>query len=196
MTGNELITEFDAVVANDLYPIGASSSAAKLVLLNIAARRIMHLLKIVVRSVPVTYSTGTTRYDLLTAPSVPLDEVNRLVYNDVDYPRSANEDDLGWSQVDTYIDVFAVITNAATFYLHGYQAPLAITASATAITDVPVDLHIALVQLAVVEGCVANEDDPAQLMRLQRLEQTALDKINRRVAKNASTAFAFINSRT
>jgi hypothetical protein len=194
MTGNELLAEFDGIAANDLDPL-ATTTAAKLALLNIAARRVMHLLKIIRRSVPLAYVSGTTRYNLRSL-STPLDEANRVRLNNVDYPRSSDADGKGWSQVDDFIDIFFTAQDGNILYIDGYQSSLPIVASTTQITDVPADLHLAVVQLAIVEGCVAHEDDPGQLTRLQRLERTALDKINRRVGKNASTAFAFINSRT
>jgi hypothetical protein len=194
MTGNELIAEFDGIAANDLDPL-ATTSAAKLVLLNIAAKRVMWLLKILKRSVPLTYATGTTRYNLLDLPT-PLAEANRVRYLTVDYDRDSLEENKGWSQVDDYIDILFTVANAGIVYIDGYQSSLPIVASASAITDIPVDLHLCVVQLAIVEGCVAHEDDPGQIMRLQRLEQSALTKINRRVAKNASTSFPFINART
>ena len=194
MTGNELLAEFDGIAANDLDPL-ATTTAAKLALLTIAARRVMHLLKIIRRSVPLAYVDGTTRYNLMSL-STPLDEANRVKLNSTDYPRSADADGKGWNQVDDFIDLFFEAQNGDIIYIDGYQSSLPITASATQITDVPADLHLAVVQLAIVEGCVAHEDDPGQLTRLQRLERTALDKINRRIGKNASTAFAFINSRT
>ena len=75
MTGNELLAEFDGIAANDLDPL-ATTTAAKLALLNIAARRVMHLLKIIRRSVPLAYVDGTTRYNLMSL-SPPLDEANR-----------------------------------------------------------------------------------------------------------------------
>lgn len=190
-----MITEFDGIAANDLYPL-ATTSAAKLILLNIAAKRIMHLLHIIKRQVPITYATGTTRYNLLTAASVPLSEVNRVRYLSVDYTRDAIEDNKGWFQVDDFIDIFFTVANAGIVYVDGYQSSIPIVATTAAITDVPIDLHIALVQLAIVEGCVAHEDSPEQSIRLQRLERTAMEKINRRVAKNASTAFPFINAKT
>ena len=194
MTGNELLTEFDGIAANDLDPL-ATTTAAKLTLLNTAARRVMHLLKIIRRSVPLVYVGGTTRYNLMSL-SPPLDEATRVRRNNVDYPRVYGEDGKGWNQVDDFVDIFFDAADGDILTVDGYISALPITASATQITDIPVDLHLAVVQLAVVEGCVAHEDDPAQIMRLQRLERTALDKINRRVGKNASTAFAFINSRT
>jgi hypothetical protein len=193
MTGNELIAEFDGIAANDLDPL-ATTSAAKLVLLNIAARRIMHLLKIKTRSAPLVYATGTTRYNLL-ALSTPLSDVNRVRYNDVDYCRSDVEEDKGWCVVDQNIDIFFDVVDTEVVSLDGFLSSLPITASATNITDIPDDVQIWIAPLAIVEGCVAHEDDPAQLMRLQRMEQRAITSINRRLAKNASTAFPFLYSR-
>jgi hypothetical protein len=193
MTGNELIAEFDGIAANDLDPL-ATTSAAKLVLLNIAARRIMHLLKIKTRSAPLVYATGTTRYNLL-ALSTPLSDVNRVRYNDVDYDRSDVEEDNGWCVVDQNIDIFFDVVDTEVVSLDGFLSSLPITASATSITDIPEDVQIWIAPLAIVEGCIAHEDDPSQLMRLQRMEQRAITSINRRLAKNASTAFPFLNSR-
>jgi hypothetical protein len=194
MTGNELLTEFDGIAANDLDPL-ATTTAAKLLLLNTAARRIMRLLRIIQRSVPLVFIGGTTRYNLLNL-STPLSEANRVRLNHVDYPRSPDEDGQGWSQVDDYLDIFFPASDGDILYIDGYLSCQSIGANTNPILDLPAELHLAVVQLAIVEGCVAHEDDPGQLTRLQRLERTALDKINRRVAKNASTAFAFINART
>ena len=133
MTGNELLTEFDGIAANDLDPL-ATTTAAKLVLLNTAAKRVMYLLKLKVRSVPFTYSTGTTRYSLLTL-TTPLCEVNRVRYLDVDYPRDDVEENDGWSQMDDYIDVFFEVANAGIVYLDGYQCSAPIVASGASITD-------------------------------------------------------------
>ena len=195
MTGAQILAEFEALVTNDLYPVFATTDAAKLETINIAARRVMSGVKILYRQSPLTYTTGTTRYSLLALP-VPIISVNRVRMDDVDYYESVHEQDLGWTQIGEYIDIFFAADNAATIEIDGYKAGAPIVDTSAAITDIPVDLHMAIVQLAIVEACVADEDDQGQLLRLQRLEQSANAKVSRYEARMNSNRFPFKSSRT
>jgi len=64
MTGNELIATFDEIVANDLYPVFASTSAQKLDAFNNAKRQIFRMLNYPAVDVPVTITAGVQTYSL------------------------------------------------------------------------------------------------------------------------------------
>lgn len=191
MTGAELLTQFNEIVANDLYPIGASTDAMKMNLINIAARRAFRELALFTKGVQFNYVTGQSSYNLLTL-SQPLYEVTQLKYLGRTIPKSINDDENGWTQVGTDIILYDTnIANATVVTLDGYKAPATIVNNSTNITSIPEEAFLPIVQLAVVEGCSAQEDAPEQLLRLNRLESTARAKLLRYSSQASKGAFPF-----
>jgi len=191
MTGAELLTQFNEIVANDLYPIGASTDAMKMNLINIAARRAFRYLELWKKGVTFSYATGQDTYSLLGL-TTPLYEVTKLSYLNRDRERSTDPQREGYTQVGTDIILFdTTIANATVITLEGYRLPLTIANNSTNITDIPEEAFLPIVQLAVFEGCSAHEDAPEQLLRLQRLESTAKSKLQRYSSQYAKGAFPF-----
>lgn len=188
MTGNELLAEYDAIVANDLYPVYASTSAAKLVAINIAARRIMRMLKLKEFASALTYVTGTTKYDLLSL-SPPLVECTRVVKDNVEICKLQEVDEKGWTQIGDSVQIFTDADNGDIFYIDGFLAPAPIVASGASITDIPIECQIALVLFAVVGTCVAQEEDPTQITRLNMMDKAANAQVVRYAAHSASAGF-------
>lgn len=194
MTGAELLTQFNSIVANDLYPIGADTDAMKMQLINIAARKVMRNLSILEQSVNLTYATGTTRYDLfgLTTPLYEVLEVKNGTSQIYKYP---DPDQKGWYPIDHFIDIYADLPNATVLSLKGYRSCATIANNSTNITDIPDEAQLPVVQLAVIEGCVANEDTPEQRVRLQSLEKTAYEKLSRYRSMYAKAQFPAFRGR-
>jgi hypothetical protein len=194
MTGSDLLTQFDAIVANDFAPIGASTTAGKLSLLNIAARKVMRNLAILEQSVQFNFISGTTRYDLYTL-STPLYEVLRVRNGSSTLVKDPDPDNLGWYPIDHYIDVYANLPDATVLKLTGYRGAPQIANTNTQITLIPEEALLPVVQLAVVEGCVANEDTNEQRLRLASLEKTAYEKLNRYRSMYAKSQFPDFSNR-
>lgn len=194
MTGAELLTEFNAIVANDLYPIGASTDAGKLSLLNIAARKVMRNLAILEQSVQFNFVTGTTQYDLFTL-STPLYEVLKVKYNgNEELWKDPNPENLGYYPIDHYINIYADLPNATVVTLTGYRSSPTIANTSSQITGIPEEALLPIVQFAVIEGCVANEDTNEQRVRLATLEKTAYEKLSRYRSMYAKSQFPDFNS--
>ncbi|HLO98629.1 MAG TPA: hypothetical protein VK171_08550 [Fimbriimonas sp.] len=182
MTGNQLINAYSEIVLNDLYPVAAfddSGTVSSTVLhyLNVAARRICRLLRVRAKSSFVYYE-GVQEYVLSALPT-PLFEVSRVVVNATDIRRATLEDNFGWLVLGDHLVFNETFADESSVVAYGFRYPVEIEASDAEVTTLPADLHIPLVQLAVVEGCSANEDDQEQMLRLRNMESAALVRVDR-----------------
>lgn len=182
MTGNQLINAYSEIALNDLYPVAAfddSGAVSSTVLhyLNVAARRICRLLRVRAKS-PFVYYDGVQEYVLSALPT-PLFEVSRVVVNATDIRRATLEDDFGWLVLEDHLVFNETFADESSVEAYGFRYPVEIEASDDEVTTLPVDLHIPLVQLAIVEGCSANEDNQEQMLRLRNMESAALVRVDR-----------------
>ena len=170
MTGNELIATFDEIVANDLYPVFASTSAQKLDAFNNAKRQIFRMLNYPAVDVPVTTTAGVQTYSLnsLATPLyiVTIAKINGgELFNDQ------------WSQVADQITLIPAVVASTVLTLTGYKRGFPVVADNNQVTDLPTDLHIPLVYLAIRSSCGSQEDNPEQLARLQAMEALANQRV-------------------
>lgn len=75
--------------------------------------------------------------------------------------------------------VFTIPLDGTTLELNGFQRGTPIVLDNNAISDVPEDLHLPIVYLAIVASCGSQEDDQTQLIRLQKMEIIAKDRIQK-----------------
>ena len=169
MTGNQLLTTYNEIVANDLYPVFATTSTEKLLHLNTAKREVMRLLSYPAVDVPLVSVVGVQSYSLASL-SVPMFLVNSVKYN--------NAMIADWYVTGESI-VFTIPLDGTTLELNGFQRGTPIVLDNNAISDVPEDLHLPIVYLAIVASCGSQEDDQTQLIRLQKMEMIAKDRIQK-----------------
>lgn len=170
MTGNELISTFDEIVANDLYPVFASTTVQKLDAFNNAKRQIFRMLNYPAIDVPVTVSAGVQTYSLnsLTTPIYLATKVkfNNAVLGSDQYYQIADQ-----------LTLIPTISAGNTVLVSGFKRGTPTVADNNEVTDLPVDLHIPLVYLAIRSACGSQEDAPEQLARLQAMESLALQRV-------------------
>lgn len=170
MTGNELISTFDEIVANDLYPVFASTTAQKLDAFNNAKHQIFRMLNYPVADVPVTITAGLQTYSL-NSVATPLYIVTLVKYNG--QILESNQ----WYQIGEQITIVPTIAVSTTLSLTGYRRGTPIVADNNQVTDLPTDLHIPLVYLAIKSACGSQEDAPEQLNRLNSMELIATQRV-------------------
>ena len=170
MTGNELIATFDEIVANDLYPVFASTTTQKLDAFNNAKHQIFRLLNFPAVDVPVTITAGLQTYSLNNL-SIPLYIATMVKYNG----QLLDKDQ--WSQVADQLTVVPTIAGTTTLSVTGFRRGLPVVADANQVSDLPTDLHIPLVYLAIRSACGSQEDAPEQLARLQAMEALAIQRV-------------------
>jgi hypothetical protein len=170
MTGNQLISTFDEIVANDLYPVFASTTVQKLDAFNNAKRQIFRMLNYPAIDVPVTVSAGVQTYSLnsLTTPIYLATKVkfNNAVLGSDQYYQIADQ-----------LTLIPTISAGNTVLVSGFKRGTPTVADNNEVTDLPVDLHIPLVYLAIRSACGSQEDAPEQLARLQAMESLALQRV-------------------
>lgn len=170
MTGNELIATFDEIVANDLYPVFASTTAQKLDAFNNAKRQIFRMLNYPAVDVPVTTTAGVQTYSL-NSLATPLYIVTIAKIN------GGILDNDQWGQVADQITLIPAVVASTVLTLTGYKRGLPVVADNNQVTDLPTDLHIPLVYLAIRSACGSQEDNPEQLARLQAMEALANQRV-------------------
>lgn len=170
MTGNELIATFDEIVANDLYPVFASTTAQKLDAFNNAKRQIFRMLNYPAVDVPVTITAGVQTYSL-NSLATPLYIVTIAKIN------GGILDNDQWGQVADQITLIPAVVASTVLTLTGYKRGFPVVADNNQVTDLPTDLHIPLVYLAIRSACGSQEDNPEQLARLQAMEALANQRV-------------------
>lgn len=170
MTGNELIATFDEIVANDLYPVFASTTAQKLDAFNNAKRQIFRMLNYPAVDVPVTTTAGVQTYSL-NSLATPLYIVTIAKIN------GGILDNDQWGQVADQITLIPAVVASTVLTLTGYKRGFPVVADNNQVTDLPTDLHIPLVYLAIRSACGSQEDNPEQLARLQAMEALANQRV-------------------
>ena len=170
MTGNQLLSAYNEIVINDLYPVLATSSAERLYYLNMAKRDIFRLLRYPAYRVLTTTTAGVQTYSLNTL-SIPLYIVTNVNLDGSDLDRE------NWYQIAENITLVPAITASSVLKLTGYMRGLPIVADNNAITDIPEDLHMAIVYQAIYNSCGSQEDDNTQLLRLQTMVSRAMEKV-------------------
>ena len=170
MTGNELIATFDEIVANELYPVFASTSAQKLDAFNNAKRQIFRMLNYPAVDVPVTIAAGVQTYSL-NSLATPLYIVTIAKIN------GGILDNDQWGQVADQITLIPAVVASTVLTLTGYKRGFPVVADNNQVTDLPTDLHIPLVYLAIRSACGSQEDNPEQLARLQAMEALAIQRV-------------------
>jgi len=195
MTGNQLISAYTEIVKDDFYPVlGITSSGVDstfaLIYLNIASRRVMRSLR---RQVKTTFNftPAQTAYNLLTTTSKPIFEVYKVTVSGAEVPRVAIDDTTtnGYYIIGDTLTFMKDYGSAVAVVIYGYNYAADIAANDNAITDIPVDLHLPLVQLAVVESCGSHENGQDQLLRLQAMEVKAEDAISRQARRDGANTF-------
>jgi hypothetical protein len=170
MTGNQLITTFDEIVANDLYPVFASTTVQKLDAFNNAKHQIFRHLNYPAKDVPITVTAGLQTYSLNTI-ATPVYIATLVKFNDAElYPDQ-------WYQVADQITLVPTVAATTTLSVTGYKRGLPVVADNNEVTDLPVDLHLSLVYLAIKAACGSQEDNPEQLARLAQMEAIAMQKV-------------------
>ncbi len=148
----------------------ATSSAERLYYLNMAKRDIFRLLRYPAYRVLATITAGVQTYSLNTLPT-PLYIVTNVNLDGSDLDRE------NWYQIAENITLVPAITASSVLKLTGYMRGLPIVADNNAITDIPEDLHMAIVYQAIYNSCGSQEDDNTQLLRLQTMVSRAMEKV-------------------
>ncbi len=121
MTGNELIATFDEIVANDLYPVFASTTAQKLDAFNNAKRQIFRMLNYPAVDVPVTITAGVQTYSL-NSLATPLYIATLVKLNGGELFKDQ------WGQVADQITIIPAIVASTVLTLTGYKRGLPVVA--------------------------------------------------------------------
>ena len=176
MTGNELLTEFDAISQNDFNGVFVGTTAMKLIHLNTALRRVYEIVrKVYVQT--YTHAGGDAVIDLTgLVPKIHAVTAVRLDGGDV--TRVDNFVNSGWHNLNEGYLYFQDLA-ADDYVIEGYVLPTSIAASATTISDIDERLFAPLVKLAVVDALGAHEETAEQANRRATLEQTAIAQVVR-----------------
>lgn len=169
MTGNQLLSAYNEIVINDLYPVLATTTLERLYYLNMAKRDLFRLIRYPAADVSVTITPAVQTYSLNTLPT-PLYIVTSVKLNS----SVLNRDE--WYQVGENITIVPTISAGNTLQLSGYMRGTPIVADNNAITDVPEDLHLAIVYQAIYNSCGSQEDDNTQMIRLQTMVSRFIEK--------------------
>lgn len=170
MTGNQLLSAYNEIVINDLYPVLATTTSERLYYLNMAKRDIFRLIRYPAKDVSVTLTPAVQTYSLTSLPT-PLYIVTAVKLN------GSYIDKEDWYQVGENITIVPTISAGNTLQLSGYQRGTPIVADSNPITDIPEDLHLAIVYQAIYNSCGSQEDDNAQLLRLQSMVSRTIEKV-------------------
>jgi hypothetical protein len=190
MTGNQLLLAFDEIVAADLFPISATTASSKLHFLNVAMDRVMGFLGKISRTSSVNYVMGTTLYPL--ASMVPPILLAQEVYQGTTrLEKCLDPFGVGWNQNVDSLEIYGVYPAGTVFKVIGVQGASPIVDSGVEVSDIPVALHLPIVQLAVVFACGAIEDTNEQIGRLRSLRQSAMDVIAVYSGRQARSVFGF-----
>jgi hypothetical protein len=184
MTGANLLAAYSEIALDDRFPVlGVNGSGVDntqaLAYLNIAARRVMTMLQIEAKAT-FTFTSGTAVYAMTTF-STPLYQVNKVKVADAWLERSTIEDAYGWYANRGNLIFNEDFPTSTTVTVYGYQAPATIANNATSITDIPEDVHLAVAQLAIVEGVGSHREEFADVKQMERI---ALDSVGRYLSRN------------
>lgn len=184
MTGANLLAAYSEIALDDRFPVlGVNGSGVDttfaLSYLNIAARRVMTMLQIEAKGTFV-FTSGVYTY-ALTSVSTPLYQANKVKISDSYLSRTGIEDNYGWyaNRGNLYFNENFATSTTVTVY--GYQAPATIVNTSSSITDIPEDVHLAVAQLAIVEGIGSHREEYGEV---KQLEKVALDSVSRYLSRN------------
>ena len=184
MTGANLLAAYSEIALDDRFPVlGVNSSGVDntfaLSYLNIAARRVMTMLQIEAKGT-FTFTSGTYVY-ALSGVSTPLYQANKVKVASAWLDRTGIEDENGWyaNRGNLYFNEDFATSTVVTVY--GYQAPATIANNSSSITDIPEDVHLAVAQLAIVEGVGSHREEYGEI---KMLEKVALDSVARYLSRN------------
>lgn len=184
MTGANLLAAYSEIALDDRFPVlGVNASGVDntfaLTYLNIAARRVMTMLQIEAKGT-FLFTSGTYTY-ALTSVSTPMYQVNKLKVGTAWLDRTNIEETYGWyaNRGNLYFNENFATSTVVTVY--GYQAPATIANNSSSITDIPEDVHLAVAQLAIVEGVGSHREEYGDI---KMLEKVALDSVGRYLSRN------------
>jgi len=152
MTVAQAIQAFRDITIVDMYPVQASTDAEILVYLNIGKREIFRALNYLAEKVSVTIVPAQQTYSI-SALATPLFTVTEVWYNT--------------------LTVLPTISAGTILQVTGYKRGITLTTSPVVAIDLPEDLHLPMVQMAIGQACGSQEDVPETLTRLQNLRAIA-----------------------
>ena len=166
MTVAQAIQAFRDITIVDMYPVQASTDAEILVYLNIGKREIFRALKYLAEKVSITIVPAQQTYSIsaLATPLFTVIEVwynNQLLFSDQ------------WSLENDTLTVLPTISAGTILQVTGYKRGITLTTSPVVAIDLPEDLHLPMVQMAIGQACGSQEDVPETLTRLQNLRAIA-----------------------
>lgn len=184
MTGANLLAAYSEIALDDRFPVlGVNASGVDntqaLAYLNIAARRVMTMLQIEAKGT-FSFTSGTYVYALTTI-STPMYQVNKVKVGDAVLSRATIEDNFGWYANRGNLVFNENFATSTTVTVYGYQAPATIANNGTSITDIPEDVHLAVAQLAIVEGVGSHREEYGDV---KQMEKIALDSVARYLSRN------------
>ena len=149
-----------------MYPVQASTDAEILVYLNIGKREIFRALNYLAEKVSVTIVPAQQTYSI-SALATPLFTVTEVWYNN----QMLFSDQ--WSLENDTLTVLPTISAGTILQVTGYKRGITLTTSPVVAIDLPEDLHLPMVQMAIGQACRSQEDVPETLTRLQNLRAIA-----------------------
>ena len=166
MTVAQAIQAFRDITIVDMYPVQASTDAEILVYLNIGKREIFRALNYLAEKVSITIVPAQQTYSIsaLATPLFTVIEVwynNQLLFSDQ------------WSLENDTLTVLPTISAGTILQVTGYKRGITLTTSPVVAIDLPEDLHLPMVQMAIGQACGSQEDVPETLTRLQNLRAIA-----------------------
>ena len=166
MTVAQAIQAFRDITVVDMYPVQASTDAEILVYLNIGKREIFRALNYLAEKVSITIVPAQQTYSIsaLATPLFTVTEVwynNQLLFSDQ------------WSLENDTLTVLPTISAGTILQVTGYKRGITLTTSPVVAIDLPEDLHLPMVQMAIGQACGSQEDVPETLTRLQNLRAGA-----------------------
>jgi hypothetical protein len=179
MTGTQILAAYSEIALNDRFPVlGVNGSGVDdtqaLAYINIAARRVMRALAIPAKTT-FTFTDGTLTYALSSLP-IPLSKVTKVLVTNGEVPQTDIESTSGWYVLSETLTFNENFTGSPTVTVYGIKAPSTITDSGTAVSSIPEDCHLAVAQLAIIEGVGSHREEYAEI---SQLESVALMAINR-----------------
>ncbi len=193
MTGNQILNAYSEIVKNDLFPVLAVTSSGvdsgmALHYINVGARRLMRSLR---RQAKATFTTsdGVTDYNIQTATSKRFFELSKVSLNASALPRTGIDDDSGYALEGDTLTFHRNPGASSDVILVGYIYGQDISASDVEVSDIPVELHLAIAQFAAIESCGSHDIDPTQQQRLMNMQRIAEDAVLRQRNREAMNSF-------
>lgn len=166
MTVAQAIQAFRDITVVDMYPVQASTDAEILVYLNIGKREIFRALSYLAEKVAVTVVPAQQSYSISTL-ATPLYTVTEVWYNN--QRLFADQ----WTLEGDTLTVLPTISAGTILQVTGFKRGITLTISPVVAIDLPEDLHLPMVQMAIGQACGSQEDVPETLTRLQNLRAIA-----------------------